>query len=47
MKKTIKCKFVGWHEDIKKILNEKYTVIETENPDFAFFDCQRQDSCVD
>lgn len=47
MKREIKCKFVGWHEDIKKILKERYTIIETENPDFAFFDCQNQNSCVD
>jgi len=47
MKKIVKCKFFGWHEDIKRILEEKYTVIETETPDFVFFDCHHQNNCVD
>lgn len=47
MKRSIKCKFVGWHEDIKEILKERYTVVETEEPDFAFFDCQHRSDCVD
>lgn len=47
MKEIIKCKFFGWHEEIKRILEDRYTVVETETPDFVFFDCHNQNNCVD
>lgn len=47
MKKTIKCKFLGWHDDVKRVIGERYTVVETDTPDFVFFDCHNQNDCVD
>lgn len=39
MKKTIKCKFSSNMVGTKKVLEEKYNIVECEEPDFAFFSC--------
>lgn len=47
MKKQVKCKFCGPFEWTKKILKERYEVMESDTPDFAFFRCEGQNDCVD
>ena len=46
-KKVIKCKFKENFEWTKKILEERYTLVESESPDFVFFGCGSQNDCVD
>jgi len=46
-KKQIRCKFFAPFKWTRRMLEERYTVIESETPDFVFFDCQNQNNCVD
>ena len=46
-KKVIKCKFKENFEWTKKILEERYALVESESPDFVFFGCGSQNDCVD